>query len=86
MIAGGFERCVDSCLDFGIMHLGIHGRNLKQPDFSLRAFDKDATGTICGDGGGFIVFESLESAQRRGAPIIAEVIGEYCFYSGNSVL
>jgi len=69
-----------------LQHLGIHGRDLQRPDYSLRAFDKDSIGTTCGDGGSFLIFESLESANKRGVPIIAEVIGDQVFFSGSSPL
>lgn len=32
-------------------------------------------GTVLGDGGGFVLLESLESAEKRGAKIYAEITG-----------
>ncbi len=45
------------------------------PASACRPFDKDHSGMVIGEGAGVIVLEELESAQRRGANILAEVIG-----------
>ena len=38
-------------------------------------FDKDRNGFIMGEGGAILVMESLESAEKRGAKILAEIVG-----------
>jgi 3-oxoacyl-[acyl-carrier-protein] synthase II len=40
-----------------------------------RPFDLNRCGSVLGEGAGAVVLEELESAQRRGAKILAEVIG-----------
>ncbi len=40
-----------------------------------RPFDKERKGMIPGEGSGFLVLESLTSARKRGANIIAEIAG-----------
>ncbi len=74
MIAGGAEACITP--------LGIAGFNsltaLSKSDDVNRAsipFDKERSGFVMGEGAGVIVMETLEHAQKRGANIIAEVVG-----------
>jgi len=45
------------------------------PTATPRPFDKDRDGIVCSEGSGILVLESLESAQARGATIIAELTG-----------
>lgn len=45
------------------------------PTQASRPFDRDRDGLIPSGGAATVVLESLESAQRRGAPILGEVIG-----------
>ncbi len=42
---------------------------------TCRPFSKDRSGMILGEGGAMFVLETLESAQKRGAKIIAEIVG-----------
>ena len=41
----------------------------------IRPFDRRRDGTIFSEGAGVIILESLEHAERRGAPILAEFLG-----------
>ena len=40
-----------------------------------RPYDKDRDGFVMGEGGAALIIESLESAERRGASILCEVVG-----------
>ena len=46
-----------------------------QPAAASRPFDKDRDGLVPGGGAATVILESYESALRRGAPILAEVLG-----------
>ena len=46
-----------------------------QPANACRPFDKDRCGMVIGEGAGALILEELGSAQQRGVPILAEVIG-----------
>ncbi len=46
-----------------------------EPERASRPFDRDRDGLVPGGGAATVVLESYESAVRRGAPIIAEVLG-----------
>ncbi|RYZ75414.1 MAG: beta-ketoacyl-[acyl-carrier-protein] synthase family protein, partial [Proteobacteria bacterium] len=48
-----------------------------------RPFDRDRDGLIPSGGAATLVLESLESAQKRGAPILGEIVG-YGFSSNGS--
>jgi 3-oxoacyl-[acyl-carrier-protein] synthase II len=41
----------------------------------MRSFDQKRVGTVLGDGGGMMLLESLESAEKRGAKIYCEILG-----------
>ena len=46
-----------------------------EPQKASRPFDRDRDGLVPGGGAATLILESYESAVRRGAPIIAEVLG-----------
>jgi 3-oxoacyl-[acyl-carrier-protein] synthase II len=76
VITGGVEACITK--------LGVAGFNMLQalstkyndsPERASRPFDKDRDGFVIAEGSGILILEELEHAQKRGAPIYAEVVG-----------
>lgn len=55
--------------------LGVFSAREEEPTKASRPFDAERDGLIPSGGAASLIVESLESAQRRGAPIIAEIIG-----------
>ncbi|HTR45783.1 MAG TPA: beta-ketoacyl-ACP synthase II [Verrucomicrobiae bacterium] len=75
MIAGGSEAAVTpmSLGGFGALR-ALSTRN-DEPERASRPFDAQRDGFVVGEGAGILILESLEFAQRRGANIIAEIVG-----------
>lgn len=55
--------------------LGVFGLRDDDPTKASRPFDQDRNGLIPSGGAATLILESYESAVRRGAPILGEVIG-----------
>lgn len=55
--------------------IGAFSQNTNNPEKASRPFDKDRDGLVPSGGAATIILESYESAVKRGAPILAEVIG-----------
>lgn len=55
--------------------LGVFSIRQDEPTKASRPFDRDRDGLIPSGGAATVILESYESAVKRGAPIIAEVIG-----------
>src|SRR5690606_23881774 len=55
--------------------LGVFSLDEANPSKASRPFDASRDGLVPSGGGATLILESYESAIKRGAPIIAEVIG-----------
>lgn len=55
--------------------LGVFSPNEQEPAKASRPFDAGRDGLVPSGGGATLIIESYESAVKRGAPIIAEIIG-----------
>ena len=74
-LTGGTEAAVSKLgvAGFGAMR-ALSERN-DEPEKASRPFDADRDGFVIGEGSGILVFEELEHAKKRGANILAEVVG-----------
>ena len=78
-LAGGTEGTINEIGIAGFAALTALSTN-EDPNTASRPFDRDRDGFVMGEGAGVVFMESLESAQARGAEILAEVVG----YGANS--
>lgn len=63
--------------------LGVFATQTENPEKASRPFDKGRNGLVPSGGGATLVVESYESAIKRGAPILGEIIG-YGFSSNGA--
>ena len=75
MIAGGSEAAVTSLSVGGFASMRALSTRNDEPEKASRPFDKDRDGFVIGEGAGIVILEELEFARKRGAKILAEVIG-----------
>jgi len=75
MICGGSEAAVTPMGIGGFASMKALSTRNDDPGGSSRPFDADRDGFVVGEGAGILILESLDSAQRRGANILAEIVG-----------
>jgi 3-oxoacyl-[acyl-carrier-protein] synthase II len=75
MICGGTEACITPMGIGGFAAMRALSTRNHEPERASRPWDRDRDGFIVGEGAGILVLEELEFAQRRGANILAEVVG-----------
>jgi len=74
MVAGGAEATVTPMTIAGFGNMKALSTRNDSPETASRPFDATRDGFVLGEGSGVVVLETLESALKRGATIIAEVI------------
>ena len=75
MIAGGSEAAITPMGVGGFAAMRALSTRNDEPERASRPFDAQRDGFIVGEGAGVLILESLEFAQKRGAPIFAEIVG-----------
>jgi 3-oxoacyl-[acyl-carrier-protein] synthase II len=68
VLAGGYDAISE------LVFVGFDSLQASTPE-RCRPFDSERTGMVLGEGAAILALENLESAQYRGARILAEVIG-----------
>jgi len=56
------------------------------PHLTPRPFDVRRDGLVVGEGAGTVILEDYETARKRGAPILAEVVGFACNNNGGDLI
>ena len=80
MIAGGSEAAITPLGIGGFAAMKALSTRNDDAAHASRPFDKERDGFVEGEGAGIVVLEELEHARRRGANILAEIVG----YGANS--
>ena len=75
MIAGGTEAAITPMGVGGFAAMRALSTRNDEPEKASRPWDSGRDGFIVGEGAGILILEDLEFARRRGAKILAEVVG-----------
>jgi 3-oxoacyl-[acyl-carrier-protein] synthase II len=75
MIAGGTEAAITPMGVGGFAAMRALSTRNDEPQRASRPFDAERDGFVVGEGAGVLILEAIEFAQRRGAKIIAEIVG-----------
>ncbi len=75
MICGGTEACITPLAVGGFRAMRALSQRNDEPHRASRPWDKMRDGFVIGEGSGILILEELEHAQRRGANIVAEIVG-----------
>jgi 3-oxoacyl-[acyl-carrier-protein] synthase II len=75
MLAGGAEAAICELGVGGFCAMRALSQRNDAPEAASRPFDRDRDGFVIGEGAAVLVLEELEHAKRRGATIVAELVG-----------
>ena len=75
MICGGTEASITPMGVGGFAAMRALSTRNDEPERASRPWDRNRDGFVVGEGAGVLVLEEYELAKRRGAPILAEIVG-----------
>lgn len=75
MVTGGSEAAITPMGLSGFARMQALSTRCDNPQAASRPFDRDRDGFVMAEGAGVVVLEEYEHARKRGASIIAEVLG-----------
>jgi 3-oxoacyl-[acyl-carrier-protein] synthase II len=75
IVAGGAEAAIVPIAVAGFNVMGAISTRNDDPAAASRPFDRDRDGFVIGEGAAVLILEAFETAQQRGASILAEVLG-----------
>lgn len=75
MICGGAESAITPMSVAGFASMKALSTNNANPQGASRPFDLNRDGFVIGEGAGILILEELEFAKKRGAKILAEIVG-----------
>jgi 3-oxoacyl-[acyl-carrier-protein] synthase II len=75
MITGGSEATVTPMAIGGFANMKALSERNESPETASRPFDATRDGFVMGEGAGVVILEELEHARKRGARILAEIVG-----------
>jgi len=75
MICGGAEAAVTPMSIGGFAAMRALSQRNDEPEKASRPWDAQRDGFVVGEGSGMLILEELEQARKRGANILAEIVG-----------
>lgn len=76
VVAGGTEAAIHALPIAAFSNMMAMSKNNDDPEKASRPYDTGRDGFVLGEGAGVVVLESAEHAQRRGARVYCEALGQ----------